>query len=202
MLLIALGLPVSAQMPVKSEPLAEIDGQPITVEEVEKALGAPLAKLQEQLYTLKRQKVEALIAEHLLVKEAAKRGLTVQTLLDTEVTSKVGLVTEQEIETYYQANKARLQGEEATVREQLRTQLQNQKLMAQRQAFLQSLRSQATVVMHLKAPPVFRGPGGHGWRPCQRPSQRAGDHRRVFGLSLPLLQARGADPGPARDPVR
>src|SRR5207248_2695948 len=77
---------------------------------------------------MKRQKVEALIAERLVAKEAAKRGISVQTLLDAEVTSKVGLVTEQEIETFYQANKARLQGEEATVREQIRTQLQTQKL--------------------------------------------------------------------------
>jgi protein-disulfide isomerase len=85
-----------------------------------------------------------------------RRGSTVQGLQDTEVTAKVGLVTEQEIETYYQANKARLQGDEATVREQIRAQLQNQKLAAQRQAFLKSLRSQANVVVHLKAPPVFR----------------------------------------------
>jgi hypothetical protein len=32
---------------------------------------------------------------------AAKRGLSVQALLEAEVTSKVGLVTEQEIETFY-----------------------------------------------------------------------------------------------------
>ena len=156
MLLLSLSLPIAAQTPVKDEPLAEVDGVAITAEEVEKALGAPLAKLQEQVYTMKRQKVEALIAERLVAKEAAKREISVQALLDAEMTPKVGLVTEQEIETYYQANKARLQGEEATVREQIRTQLQNQKLAAQRQAFLQSLRSQATVAVHLKAPPVFR----------------------------------------------
>ena len=33
----------------RTEVLAEIDGQPITVEAVEKALGAPLAKLEEQI---------------------------------------------------------------------------------------------------------------------------------------------------------
>ena len=100
--------------------------------------------------------MEALIAERLLAREAAKRGVSVQALLDAEVTSKVGLITEQEIESFYQANKARLQGEEATVRDQIRAQLQNQKLAAQREAFLRSLRSQAKVVVHLKPPPVFR----------------------------------------------
>jgi protein-disulfide isomerase len=80
----------------------------------------------------------------------------VQALLDAEVTSNVGLVTEQEIERFSQANKARLQGEEATVREQIRSQLQNQQLATQREAFLKNLRAQATVAVYLKAPPVFR----------------------------------------------
>jgi protein-disulfide isomerase len=72
------------------------------------------------------------------------------------VTTKVEPVTKQEIETFYQANKARLKGEEAALREQIRAHLQNQKLAARREAFVQSLRSQAEVVVHLKAPPVFR----------------------------------------------
>lgn len=152
-LLLALGLPVAAQA---SEPLAEVDGEAITAEEVEKALGAQLRKLEEQIYRLKRQKLEALISERLLAKEAVKRGLSVQALLDAEVAAKVGPVSEEEIETFYQANKARLKGEEATVREQIRAHLRNQKLAAQREAFLESLRSQAKVVVYLQAPPVFR----------------------------------------------
>ena len=64
-----------------------------------------------------------------------------QALLDAEVPSKVGLVTEQEIEAFYQANKARLQREEAAIQEQIRTHLQNQKLATQRDAFLKTLRS-------------------------------------------------------------
>jgi protein-disulfide isomerase len=151
-----LSLPGVVQVRAASEPLAVVDGVVITAEEVEKSIGAPLMKLQEQLYNMKRQKVEALINERLLAREAAKRAISVQALLDAEVTAKVGLVTEQEIESYYQANRARLKGEETTVREQIRAQLQNQKLAAQRQAFLQSLRSQAKVVVHLKPPPVFR----------------------------------------------
>lgn len=154
--LAALPIPAAAQTAPKSETLAEVDGQVITAEEVDRAVSAPLVKLQEQIYTMRRQKVEALIHERLLAKEAEKRGITVPAILDAEVTSKVGLVTEQEIETYYQANKARLQGDEATVKEQVRGQLQNQKLQARREAFLRELRSQAKVVVHLKAPPVFR----------------------------------------------
>ncbi len=77
----------------------------------------------------------------------AKRGSTALALLDAAVTAKVGLVSEQEIETFDQANKAWLHREEAMLREQLRTQLQHQKLAAQWQAFLHSPRSQATVAV-------------------------------------------------------
>ncbi len=141
---------------VAGEPLAEVDGVAISSEEVEKALAPQLIKLEEQIYNLKRQRVEALINEKLLAKEAKKRGRSAPALLDAEVTAKVGLVTEQEIENFYQANKARFKGEEAQAREQIRAQLQNQNLQTRREAFVQSLRSQAKVVVNLKAPPVFR----------------------------------------------
>ena len=101
-LLLALVSPLPAH--AAGEPLAEVDGVAITSEEVEKALASQLSKLEEQIYNLKRQKVEALINEKLLAKEAAIRGLSVPALLDAEVTSKVGLVTEQEIEKFYQEN--------------------------------------------------------------------------------------------------
>ncbi len=155
-LLLALVIPAAAETPAKNEPLAEVDGDAITAGEVEKALGAPLRTLEEQIYALKRQKLEALIAERLLAREAAKRGITVQALLEAEVTAKVAAVSDQEIETFYQAKKAQLKGEEATLRGQIRAHLQNQKLAAQRQAFIQSLRSQAQVVVHLQAPLPFR----------------------------------------------
>jgi protein-disulfide isomerase len=154
MLLLALGLLAAAHAPAASEPLAEVDGEAIVAEEVEKAIAAQLSKLEEQIYTLKRQKVEALIAERLLAREAEKRGL------HAEVTTNVALVTEQEIETFYQANRDRLKSDEATLCEQIRAHLQKQKLVARREAFVQSLRSQANVVVHLKAPAVLRAEVG------------------------------------------
>jgi protein-disulfide isomerase len=65
-------------------------------------------------------------------------------------------VAEREITTFDQTNKTRLKGDEVTVREQIRAHLQKQTLAAQRGAFVQSLRSQATVVVHLKTPAVLR----------------------------------------------
>jgi len=152
--LAGLGFPFTAR--AADAPLAVVDGVAITSEEVEKPLAPQLSKLEEQIYNLKRQRIDALINERLLAMEAAKRGISVPALIDAEVTSKVGLVTEQEIEILYQQNKAQLKGEESSLRDQLRGHLQNQKLTAQREEFLKSLRSQAKIVVNLKPPSVLR----------------------------------------------
>ena len=144
------------QIAARGEPLAKVDEQAITSEEVDKALGAQLSNLQEQIYKLKHQKLEELINATLLTKEARKRNISVPALLDAEVTSKVGLVTEQEVEKFYEQNKARLQGDETTLRRQIRENLQNEKITARKQEYFQALRSQAKVVVSLKPPPVFR----------------------------------------------
>jgi protein-disulfide isomerase len=135
-------------------PLALINGEPITIDEVEKPLGPQISKLQEQIYALKRQRLEGIIQTRLLASEAARRGLSVPALLDTEVMSKAKEVTEQEIETHYQANKSKYPGD--NYRQTIQSQLQNQRRSARQQAFLQELRAQASVVINLKPPPVFR----------------------------------------------
>jgi len=156
LLAVALDMPpVLAQTPAP-EPLAEVNGETITAAELERALGAKLSKLQEQIYDLKRQELEGLIAQRLLAHEAAKRGISVAALLDAEVTARAGLVTEQEIEAFYQANKARLRGDESRLRDSIRAHLQQQKLAARRERLLESLRSQSKVVVRLQPPPIVR----------------------------------------------
>ncbi|HXG49811.1 MAG TPA: thioredoxin domain-containing protein [candidate division Zixibacteria bacterium] len=152
-----------------AEPLAVVDGIAIEAEEVEKPLAAQLGKLEEQIYNLKRQRLEALINERLLAREAARRGISVPALLDGEVTSKVGLVSEQEVESFFQANRAQLQGDQEKLREQIRAHLQNQKLAQRRQEFLGLLRSKASIAVHLKPPPVVRVEVGTEGAPSRGP---------------------------------
>ena len=139
-----------------SESLAEIDGVPVTREQVDKAIGAPLVKLQEQIYNLKRQKLEELINATLLTREASKRDISVPALLDAEVTSKLALVSEQEVEAFYEKNKARVPGDPAAARQQIRIHLQNEKIAAKKQEYFQLLRSKAKIAVHLQSPPVHR----------------------------------------------
>lgn len=154
-LILAVAPAVHAQA-AASEALAEVNGQAITAKDVEKSLGTKLSQLEEQIYTLKRAEVDALIAQRLLAQEAAKRGISVGTLMDEEITSKVSLVTEKEIDEYYTANKARLRGEEASLRPQIRSRLQQQKLNARQEAFLDTLRAKAKIVVRLEPPASAR----------------------------------------------
>jgi protein-disulfide isomerase len=154
--------PSSAQEPGGAKPegavLAEVNGAPITAEEVDGAIGVPVRKLQEQIYSLRRQKLETMISDKLLAEAASRRGVTVPALLDAEVTKKVSLVTEVEIAKYLETNKVPKGPEEddAAVNEKVRARLQSQQLAEQRSRFLQSLRSQARVAVLLAAPPVAR----------------------------------------------
>jgi protein-disulfide isomerase len=133
-------------------PLAEVNGEAISGEALERALAGKLVQLEEQIYNLKRQELDNLIAQKLLAQEAAKRNLSVTELLDEEVTSKVGLVMEQEIDAFYRLNKSALQGSETTVRPQIRAFLQQQKLNASRSIYLNSLRSRAQITVRLERP--------------------------------------------------
>src|SRR5437867_3599036 len=169
-LLLAPIVPAAAETPTRSEPLAEVDGESITAAEVATAIGAPLRKLEEQIDALKRRKLEAMITDRLLAREAARRGISVQALLDAEITAKVEPVSEQEIETMYRALGGGLKGDEPTKRNLLRARLAADKLAARRRAFLEGLRSQARVVIHLKAPPVSRAEVSPDGAPAKGPA--------------------------------
>ena len=152
----ALALGLTALGHAAEPPLAEVNGDAITAAEVDRAIKPQVSKLEEQIYNLKRQRVEALVRDRLLAQEAKKRGITVQALLDREVTAKVGLVTEEEIEKFYQANKAHFPGDEVDARDKIRSGLQGQKLSAKRDELVAALRARGKVVVHLQAPPVTR----------------------------------------------
>ena len=167
---IALSLPHTARTAPTSEPVAEVNGETITAAELEQALGAQLRRLEQQVYDMKRQKLEAVIGERLLAAEAAKRGVSLQALLDAEVTAKAGTVTEEEVESFYQANKGRVKGDEPGVRDRIRAYFKSQKLVARRRAYMQSLRSQAAVVVHLQEAPAFRAEVGVEGAPFRGPA--------------------------------
>jgi len=104
----------------KGDALAVVDGEAITTDEIAKLIGASLSKLEEQIYTLKRRALDAVIADKLVTKEAAKRAMSVQALLEAE-TRDVEAVGEAEVEVAYRQQKAQIKTDEATAKELIRS---------------------------------------------------------------------------------
>ncbi len=136
--------------------LATVNGTPITEQDVRHAAGLELSRLEEQLYELKKQQLDALVARRLMEAEATRRGVTHDALVEAEVTSKVTPVTEAEVEGFIDANRARIRGDVTQLRPQIREFLREQKLEARRGEVVAGLRASATVEMNLPEPAPFR----------------------------------------------
>ena len=136
--------------------LAEVDGQIISSADIDKSAGKELFSQRQALYTLEQKKLDEYIGALLLTKEAKRRGVSVATLLDQEINSKIASVTDADIAAFYDTNKDRLRVDFEKIREQIREYLRDQRVEAQKTIFIGSLRKNSKIVTYLKPPPVFR----------------------------------------------
>ncbi len=136
--------------------LATVNGVPITEDDVRKTVGLEISRLEEQIYQLRRQQVDGLVARRLLEAEAARRGQSVEALEQAEVTAKITPVTEAEIDAFVEANRARIRGDVTQLRPQIREFLTEQQADARRSTLVEGLRAAAKVEMLLEAPAPYR----------------------------------------------
>lgn len=153
-----------------TDPVATIDGTPISRGDLEAAIAPQIAKVEEQAHQIRRAQLEELIAARLLEAEAKRRGVTAEALTKTEVTDKVTPLTQAEIDAFVQANRQRIQGDPAALMPQIRKYLQDQRLNERREAFLMELRGKAKIEVLLKAPPSYRAPIDLAGTPSRGPA--------------------------------
>jgi protein-disulfide isomerase len=163
--LLSLTLPLllcamHAQKPADADTVAEIDGERITLQDLKNAAGERLARLEEQAYLLKQQQLEQMVQERLLTREARRRNMSLEALVDAEITSQAAEVTPQEIHSVYESNKNQLQKPESEVEGQIRTLLRERKVAVRRQEFAKALQSKTNVAVYLAPPPPFRAEVG------------------------------------------
>jgi len=132
--------------------LATVDTQRITSGDVEESLAPFVFSIQEQIYDLRKKALDAKINNILLEQEANKRGTTPAALFESEVTSKMRKVTEDEIQKFYDENKARLARPLYQVRSQVEDHLQSQIETEASTAYAEQLRKTAKVQVFLKVP--------------------------------------------------
>jgi protein-disulfide isomerase len=156
----ALGLLLVAcdRSPQPAEPptvVAEVEGVPITSAEIDETLARPLAELEGQIYSLRKERLDEIIGERLLAAEAARRQIPVDVLLDQETAGR-SEVTDAELAAVVAANKARWTGTDDELRRRVLAEMRRQKTAAARQAFIDRLRSSADVVVSLPPPAIHR----------------------------------------------
>src|SRR5690242_6440806 len=78
-------------------PVATVDGQTLTDDDLSPFVAAQLRPLREQEYQIKRKALDTLIGQKVLEGEAKKRGLTTEKLLEQEVDVKVAEPTDAEV---------------------------------------------------------------------------------------------------------
>jgi len=131
--------------------VAMIDGQPITQAQLDE-------RASRQLYDVRKQMLEEMLAEQVLEKEAQAQGMTREALLAQEVTAKVTDPTPAEIDQVWEANKSRMPGKtKEQVTPDIINFLKGQKAPRIQQTYLQSLRTKYKTQVLLEMPRVDVG---------------------------------------------
>ena len=135
--------------------VAEVDGVAITRAELDEEAAAPLARLRQEEYDVRRQVLDALIAERLVEAAAREQGISAEALLRQKVEQEATKPPTAQLEAIYERNQARFAGQ---TREQAYARIEE--LMGERAAaearreFESGLREKAEVTVHLDPPRV------------------------------------------------
>jgi protein-disulfide isomerase len=158
----AVPLPTSfCQENNPQKPVATVQGVPITQQELNAAAAADLEKLEMQRSQLESQLAMAkqqilqtnlrrLIDDRILTAEAAKRGVSKQDLIASEIAAKASEPTPQEIDNYYESNKARIPVPKEQAAGQIQQFLKQQNYIKAQDAFLEPLRKSYTAMPDLE----------------------------------------------------
>lgn len=145
--------------------VATVNGEKITRAEIDKLIKPQMLELEKERrqaeYNLQQQAVNSLVMKKLVEAEVARRGVTQEQLFKTEVADKAGAPTQAEIKAFYDQNKARIQQSVpgATLQQvggKIGEIVAQQKMQQTQQQFLQNLRQNAKIEIHLPEPEMPR----------------------------------------------
>lgn len=143
----------SADAVKPKQPVATVDGQPITEDELASSVEGQLQPLRTQEYEIKRKALDNLIEQKMLDAAAKKKGLTTDKLLEQEVNSKVPEPTDPQLEGYY-LGLGRVTSPFEEVKTKLRDAYKQAKIQRAREDYIKNLRAESNVVVQLSAPRV------------------------------------------------
>jgi len=152
-------LSLSAAEVVK--PVATIGNTAISLGELDTAIGPRLIRLRTDEYNVRRGVLEDLIATKLIDAEAARRHVTADELIKTEVEAKITAPDIAEIEPIYEGVADRYPGmTKEQVLADIAAGMRRQRIGVRRTQFLKELRAAAGVKVNIEPPRIAVGAEG------------------------------------------
>jgi len=146
--------PKSTPPPKSAAPLATVDGQPITEDDLLPQVEGPLRPLREQEYQIKKKALDTLITQRVVDMEAKKKGVSADKLYEQEVDAKVAEPSDVEVKAIYTMQKEQLNRPFEEAKPLLAQTLKRAKIQQARQEYSAHLREQAKVSVMLNPPRV------------------------------------------------
>ena len=138
-----------------AEIAAQVDDFRIALEELDDKARAADMKAYQALYDARRQTLDVMISDRLLTLEAEARDITKEELIDQEVEQKVQPPTPEQVETFYNQNKASMRNQPLeAVSGQIQSFLTNQRRQLAMQGLLASIKAKHDVRISLDPPRV------------------------------------------------
>jgi len=131
--------------------VAEIDGVKVTRAEFERSNQARLFQPRNTYFEAERKALDEYTSEYLLERQARKENVTVAELLERHVNSKIAKdPSEEALRVYYEGVNTTEPFE--AVKDKIIDSLRQNRIAKAKAAYLQSIRADAKVVVHLDAP--------------------------------------------------
>lgn len=125
--------------------VATVGGRPVTAEVIIERLKPVVYKLRLDAYELQRGALERTVNDLLLIAEANKRNVGPEEIVRTEISDKARTPTEADVVKFYSENKARINGDLDSVRNQVAAYLLEQDRQRLEQALSERLLKSADV---------------------------------------------------------
>ena len=139
----------------QDEVIAVLNGAPIYRSEIEKTVAFKLYRMRAGIYSLLKRETKEFVDRKLLQKEAMRRGLSVEQILEQEVQSRVRPPDDAAVDAYLAAHPGQKKDDPRT-RERVRSYLYQRDIAQRKIDFLTALHSKADYRFLLEMPALPR----------------------------------------------
>ncbi len=133
--------------------VATIGGQPLKAVVLNERLKPVVYSMRLEAYNVTRGQAEQMVNNLLLLEEARRRQVGPEQIVRTEVSDKVRAPTQAEVEKFYNENKARINGDLNTLRNQIANYLQEEERHRLEDELSTRLRKSAEIRWLISEPP-------------------------------------------------